>query len=230
MTKDEAKQLIALPIPTDRSDKLEIAESYLTNAITDIALLDQYDFNQQRIDFVLAAGSRRTVLGEGFLTDYTDVYGMTDIYYTTENPGERKIIMLSKSQFQTDYSSEDRTERPRVACMYTNAERTQLELEVFPTPDVDYTVFSFAKRAITRWDDIPAHGQSIIANWAARKVAEMLARAQGLGPKELNRAIVQGGSETFRGDRIAFDTQFQAHGRFGGPQPNSFDLTGSREE
>lgn len=230
MTKEEAIRVVSLSIPSDRTDKTEIAESYLHSALLDTVLLDQYDFNQQRIDFTIETNMRTMVIGEDILSDISDVYGMTDIYFTNAHEGERKILMLPKQRFQTEFSSETRQDTPRVATMYHSADRAQLTLEVYPKSDANYTVFAFAKRALTRWDDIPPHGQAIIANWAARKVSEMIARAAGVGPKDLSRAVQNAGTDVFRGDKLMFQTQFEAHGRFGKVQANSFDLTGSREE
>lgn len=229
MTEDEALDMISLAIPATLADRTKIAKGFLRSAMSDVALLEQFDFNRQKVTITLTSGQRRYVIGEDILTDEADVYGFTDLYFTSADPYTAKVEVMGQEGFQVRFSTQATTGKPEYACSYRAPQQSGLTLEVYPIPDSNYEIFTFAKRGLARWDDIPIHAKGVIANAASRKAADVGARLQGASIPNTDQQATLASSQVFHGEQLKYESQFQGSGRFSNRRGRAWrnNLTGS---
>ena len=214
MNDQQIKNLIQQNVGVPGAEGASIAEDAFDAAIDHVASLDDAPWNKEGATFTLTSGTGSYNLGESILSDYEDIRGITQLWYTDVQ--NHPIRLLSPSQFNSYGRGSTSTGRPTIATIHGRKKT----LDLYPIPDSAYPVWGMLRFPLDV-NDIPDEYKKILLWFGVLISSKMGTTSYEKAERMLNRimeSLKVDGLMSWDGSRIQPE---YIVGNFGGSAGNA---------
>ena len=172
MTKTKVIKAIALTVPGDRTQALEIAEAYLEGAVLKMGRMTDADWNRKSVAFTLTSGTSSYKVGSEILTDYKDLKGLSGLEFTDTKT--HSCALIDVERFGVYARGSTNSGRPQIATLHSSDDI----LEFWPIPDSNYAMWAQVRFKVASFDDVPEEYHDVVistANAAVKAAGDAMA-------------------------------------------------------
>ena len=185
MTENDVKRFLEASVPSDRTNKVEIAKIALATAISKLGRMPDVDWNRDQVNITLTAGDGDYILNVEMLGDYPSIWNIEELWHTDSQGKPVKVVGLS--EFNTYKRGSTTTGRPTIATIHSS----EPKIEFYPTPDSAYELWGYVQKSIVNFSEVPdiyhdvliSVGQEFIRSITDTNMASKLAE-QGMNEIE----------------------------------------------
>lgn len=181
MTKQQVLDEIAALIPVNANVNADVrAQTLLARAVLRVGRMKGVHWNREDVTIAIEGGKSSYKVGVDILGQYADMKNVQVLWRTdVQRPG---IPILDIEDFNLFKRGNSASGPPEYATIHSSDET----LEIYPTPDTNYSLFAYIKKKITKFEEIPDEYHDVLIDEAVASAdpRTALARAQR-GTKEI---------------------------------------------
>lgn len=161
MTEEQIVDLVAIAIPTDKANKLELAKSLVSSAILSIGRKNSVDFNQRTVTGNLISGTKEYIIGIDIFSGTQAISSLYNLHRT--DTIKWPIGIIPKEEFYAKVGGYTNTGAPTLGTLEAG-EGGVFKLVLYPVPDSAYPVKATVKVPVVKIQDIPDHYHDVIVS------------------------------------------------------------------
>lgn len=166
MQESQIDRAIALSIQKPEADAEAIAAIFRQKAVLKIGRMRNVDWNRKRVGFSLTSGKTEYYIGSDITgVDAPDLQNMQTLWRT--DTVADPIHILPISEFNRYARGSSTSGKPQVATLHSGEKM----LEIWPSPDSNYSLEGYARLEITRLEQIPEAYHDVVIDYAIAALA-----------------------------------------------------------
>lgn len=156
MKQSEVINAIAIAMPKNAAGVAPAAEAYLSQALSKISHIPGVDFNRKRVEFTLTSGKSTYTFGKDLFSTSSTIQNLSEVWRTDVSGS--KIAIVSANEFHARASGNSTPGEPRYATIHSSP----AVMEVWPTPNSDFTCVGLAQMEVRKLEDVPERYHGLV--------------------------------------------------------------------